>query len=313
MPPEQAGDPSAHKSEGAFYIWTDAEIGAVTGGDAAIVRRRFGIEPDGNAPQDPQGEFTGRNLLYIAQTIDDDRAPDRRRRPRPWPRRSARARAKLFAVREHRPRPHLDDKVLTAWNGLMIAAFARAARVLAGRATAARYLAAGRQRRRRSSAGRCGRVRAAAPAPLPRRRGRDRRLRRGLRLPDLRPARAVSGRRRPRVARVGDDAAGRAGRLFWDEADAGWFSTTGHDPSVLLRLKEDYDGAEPAAGFGLGPEPRSRSSHSSVAARGSKKAERTLARFGPQGGRGRPRRSDDARRALRLARGPHADRDRRAG
>ncbi len=37
-------------------------------------------------------------------------------------------------------------------------------------------------------------------------------------------------------------------RLFWDEAGAGWFNTTGRDPSVLLRLKEEYDGAEPAAG-----------------------------------------------------------------
>jgi uncharacterized protein YyaL (SSP411 family) len=35
--------------------------------------------------------------------------------------------------------------------------------------------------------------------------------------------------------------------LFWDDADGGWFSTTGEDASVLLRLKEDYDGAEPAA------------------------------------------------------------------
>ena len=34
---------------------------------------------------------------------------------------------------------------------------------------------------------------------------------------------------------------------FFDERDGGWFSTTGDDPSVLLRLKEDYDGAEPAA------------------------------------------------------------------
>ena len=34
---------------------------------------------------------------------------------------------------------------------------------------------------------------------------------------------------------------------FWDEKDGGWFSTTGRDPSVLLRLKEDYDGAEPSA------------------------------------------------------------------
>ncbi len=40
----------------------------------------------------------------------------------------------------------------------------------------------------------------------------------------------------------------RQDALFWDETDGGWFSTTGHDPSVLLRMKEDYDGAEPSAG-----------------------------------------------------------------
>jgi uncharacterized protein YyaL (SSP411 family) len=39
----------------------------------------------------------------------------------------------------------------------------------------------------------------------------------------------------------------RQDELFWDADHAGWFSTTGDDPSVLLRLKEDYDGAEPAA------------------------------------------------------------------
>jgi uncharacterized protein YyaL (SSP411 family) len=39
----------------------------------------------------------------------------------------------------------------------------------------------------------------------------------------------------------------RQDELFWDPVDGGWFSTTGNDPSVLLRLKEDYDGAEPAA------------------------------------------------------------------
>src|SRR5205814_8128663 len=39
----------------------------------------------------------------------------------------------------------------------------------------------------------------------------------------------------------------RQDELFWDEAAGGWFSTTGRDPSVLLRMKEDYDGAEPTA------------------------------------------------------------------
>src|SRR4029450_8963752 len=54
----------------------------------------------------------------------------------------ARARAALFAARQGRPRPHLDDKVLTAWNGLMIAALARGARVLAGREGATGFLTA---------------------------------------------------------------------------------------------------------------------------------------------------------------------------
>ena len=46
-----------HKREGAFYVWTAAEIDALMGDDAPIVRRRFGIEEGGNALADPQGEF----------------------------------------------------------------------------------------------------------------------------------------------------------------------------------------------------------------------------------------------------------------
>ena len=210
IPPEAAGDPSAHKSEGAFYIWTDREIAAVTGDDAAVVRRRFGIEPDGNAPQDPQGEFRGRNLLYVAQSVDEI-ATRTSLTPDAVIDALGRARAKLFAVRDERPRPHLDDKVLTAWNGLMIAAFARAARVLAGSAAAPRYLAAAQRAARFIRQTALGRRRETPPPALPRRRGGHRRIRGGLRLPDLRPARAVPERRRSRVARVGDDAAGRAG------------------------------------------------------------------------------------------------------
>ena len=128
--PKHAGDAEAHKMEGAFYVWRADEIDALLGDDAAVVKRRFGIEPDGNAPSDPQQEFTGKNLLYVAEI-------DRRARARTGTVRAdaiadvlgARAAAHVRGALE-RPRPHLDDKVLTAWNGLMIAAFARAARVL---------------------------------------------------------------------------------------------------------------------------------------------------------------------------------------
>jgi uncharacterized protein YyaL (SSP411 family) len=173
----------------------------------------------------------------------------------------ARARRTLLAVRARRPRPHLDDKVLTAWNGLMIAASARAARVLgmdAGEAAPASGEAA---------------VAATAGRPLEMARRAARFVR--ARLFDegtgtlLRRYRggeaAVPGYAEDYAFLIfgllellqadGDaawlDWALRLQRtqdaLFWDEAGGGWFSTTGNDRSVLLRLKEDYDGAEPAA------------------------------------------------------------------
>jgi uncharacterized protein YyaL (SSP411 family) len=119
----------AEKREGAFYVWTAGEIARLTAADAPIVSRRFGVEPRGNAPADPQGEFADQNILYIAQPIDDIAARVGVSEADVMDA-LGRARETLFAARETRPRPHRDDKVLTAWNGLMIAAYARAARVL---------------------------------------------------------------------------------------------------------------------------------------------------------------------------------------
>src|SRR5688572_23780091 len=56
VPPEQAGHPSAHTVEGAFYVWTDAEVAALTGDDLDVARRHYGLEEAGNAPHDPHGE-----------------------------------------------------------------------------------------------------------------------------------------------------------------------------------------------------------------------------------------------------------------
>jgi uncharacterized protein YyaL (SSP411 family) len=73
----------------------------------------------------------------------------------------------------------------------------------------------------------------------------------------------------------------RQDELFWDEADGGWFSTTGRDPSVLLRLKEEYDGAEPAASS-LAVRNVLQLAHLTGNADALDKAERTLSRFGPR-------------------------------
>ena len=100
------------------------------GDDAEVVAARFGVEEDGNAPFDPHGR------VHRQEPALHGGVGGRHRRARTG--RTAdevvdalgRARLALFAARLSRPRPHLDDKVLAAWNGLMIAAFARGARVL---------------------------------------------------------------------------------------------------------------------------------------------------------------------------------------
>ncbi|MCA1586672.1 MAG: thioredoxin domain-containing protein [Acidobacteria bacterium] len=129
LPPEDRGRSDARKTEGAFYIWTADEIRTLLGENSRIFELRYGVLSDGNAPFDPQNEFGRKNLLYTARGIADvskETALDADQITEVL----ARARRTLFEARARRPRPHLDDKVLTAWNGLMIGAFARAARVL---------------------------------------------------------------------------------------------------------------------------------------------------------------------------------------
>ena len=60
-PAETAGAATAHaeKREGAFYVFSAAEVDALMGEDADVVRRRFGVEPNGNAFADPQGSSAG--------------------------------------------------------------------------------------------------------------------------------------------------------------------------------------------------------------------------------------------------------------
>jgi uncharacterized protein YyaL (SSP411 family) len=240
VPPEHAGDPGAHKMEGAFYIWRDEEIGQVLGEDADFFRLRFGVQREGNAPFDPQNEFTHKNLLYRARTVEEIASMT----GRPADEITAaldRARDALLRVRSARPRPHLDDKVLTAWNGLMIAAFARASRVLPD---AQRYFAPARR------AADFLRNRMWTSTTL------MRRYRKGdAAIPGYAEDYAYLIYGLLELFQAGGDPRDlewalalqrRQDELFWDPLEGGWFSTTGDDPSVLLRLKEDYDGAEPA-------------------------------------------------------------------
>ncbi len=119
------------KGEGAFYIWPQDEIQALAGQPAADwFCFRFGVEPGGNVSNDPHEEFTGRNILFQAHTIAET-AQRFGRTEAEIASSLYQAAKQLLEARATRVRPHLDDKVLTAWNGLMISAFAKAGAALA--------------------------------------------------------------------------------------------------------------------------------------------------------------------------------------
>ncbi len=247
--PPAAGDAAGKAGEareGAFYVWSKGDVVRLLGADEPVASRRFGVEPTGNALSDPQGEFTGLNILYVSQTIEEIAARTGLSNDEVMAA-LTRARQALFDARRTRPRPHRDDKIITAWNGLMIAAFARAARVLVDSPRRAdwreaavraadwvlRELWHGDRRRllRRHRDGESGidafcedyAYLAWGLTELFQATGDGRWLTRALELTEVQTA------------------------LFFDPRDGGWFSTTGEDKSVLLRAKEDYDGAEPAA------------------------------------------------------------------
>jgi uncharacterized protein len=121
-----------HKREGAFYVWTADEINAcLTPDEATVFRRIFGVEEAGNvsAGSDPHGELTGQNVLF-RESEPDLVAKLTGKSVEVVEQLLASAQKKLFGIRSRRPRPHLDDKIVTAWNGMTITAFAKAYQVL---------------------------------------------------------------------------------------------------------------------------------------------------------------------------------------
>ncbi len=119
----QDADSEGH--EGKFFVWTPQEIAEVLGkDDAAEFCALYDITEDGN--------FEGKNIPNIRSGITGDLGGGRDDSEKDVASRDAcrSSREKLFAAREKRVKPFRDEKVLTAWNGLMLAAFAEAAAVL---------------------------------------------------------------------------------------------------------------------------------------------------------------------------------------
>ncbi len=116
--------------EGAFYVWTRAEIDALLGPEADRFCSAYGVRAQGNVLDDPMGEFAGVNVLVdqrgtLAAEAGYGDVPAAGQEAR-----LEASRRRLFEARQGRPRPRRDEKVLASWNGLAIAALAQAAAAL---------------------------------------------------------------------------------------------------------------------------------------------------------------------------------------
>ncbi|MBL9204482.1 MAG: thioredoxin domain-containing protein, partial [Opitutaceae bacterium] len=237
-------------AEGAFYVWSAADFAATVGAEhASWLARHFGVTEAGNVPAelDPHHEFSGRNILIQRQPVGAT-AQALGRDPEQVNLQVIDALGRLREVRHRRPRPHLDHKVITSWNGLMLSALAQAHVGLerSNDSGETRYLSA-----------------ALAAAGFLHRNLYD--ATRGVLFRTFGTSRGGS------EGFAEDYACLTAGlldlyeashdeawlkwavqlqttmdRLFWDEDRGGYFSAPADDPNLVLRLKEDYDGAEPA-------------------------------------------------------------------
>ncbi len=227
-----ATDADSEGEEGRFFLWTPAEIRAVLSAeDADLAIEAFGVTEKGN--------FEGRNVLHLprplpelARTVGMDEAGLLARLDR--------IRWRLYRVRARRVAPLRDDKIVTAWNGMMITALAEAGRLL----HAPEYLHAARR---------------AAEWLWRRHRQGERLLRASF------DGRASGDGLQEDYAFLAEGLLAlydstadsvwlaRAGALtatmlaeFWDDREGGFFMNRGGDEPLMVRPKDLYDGAQPS-------------------------------------------------------------------
>jgi hypothetical protein len=267
----------SHKGEGAFYIWRLSEIEELLGvWRGALFCRRYGVTPEGNVLEDPHDEFSGRNILFEAVSeaetaerfqisVEDLRSE------------LAAAKSTLFEARSKRPRPHLDDKILTSWNALMISALAKAARVLNDRG----YLEAAQ----RALNFVLGRMYSSETGRLLRRFREGDAAVEGFLDDYAFLAQALldvyEANGDPVHLLIAIRLADLGFAQFEDSENGGFFSTTASSESLLLRIKDDYDGAEPS-GNSVATDVLLRLAHITGSDSFRARAEKSLRSFAPK-------------------------------
>jgi uncharacterized protein YyaL (SSP411 family) len=228
-----AEDADSEGEEGRFYVWTPAEIDTELGAaEAPLFRDAYGVTADGNFEQGASILHLERPLEVIAKRHHLGAAECERR--------LAASRAALLSARDRRERPHRDDKVLAAWNGLMISAFARGARTLDDPALASRAVAAGEFAWSHLWDARSSELR---------RRWRDGQTAGAGQLDDY--ANLALGYLDLYEATFDPRWLSRSAELttqmvarFADPADGALFESPAGDGAIGLRLKDEFDGAE---------------------------------------------------------------------
>jgi len=252
---------SLMKKEGAFYIWTIKEIEDILGDSANIFKDHYYIKASGNCDlsemSDRHDEFKGKNILLERKDVSFMASKWGMSKDE-YNRILGTCRQILFNKREGRPKPHLDDKVIVSWNGLVISAFARASKILLTEATEIKFnfpvvgcnpgeymevaeKAASFIKNNLYNEDECRLYHSyrIGPSKAP-----------GF-LNDyafliaaLLDMYEYGGQIRWLSWAINLQA--KQDELFWDKNGGGYFNTPGEDPSILLRMKEDYDGSEPS-------------------------------------------------------------------
>jgi uncharacterized protein len=228
---------SPEKKEGAFYVWGAEEIDRVLG-DSTVFKRTYGIENAGNVSNqsDPHGGLHHQNVL-IRQNEPDLVAKLTGHTSEQIETLLKANRLQLKTIRDRRPRPHLDDKIVTAWNGMMISALAKATQVFGD------YLAAAQK-----------------AASFIKKELYPKRLLRSFRegagktfafAEDY--AFLIQGLLDLYETDFDESWLQWAGELqvqmsaLFSDSRGGFYNTEEGDPDLLFRMRDDHDGAEPSA------------------------------------------------------------------
>jgi uncharacterized protein YyaL (SSP411 family) len=236
-----AEDADSEGEEGKFYLWTQEEVQQALGNEEAdFIAKVFNIEKDGNFVEQATGKKSGVNILHLRKTLGE-LASGLNLSQQDLQAHLELIRQKLFAYRQKRAHPMKDDKILTDWNGLMIAALAKGAQVFdepeyAEAACRAADFILGNMRK---------------PDGRLLHRYRDGQAGVQANLDDY--AFLVWGLIElyetvfdARHLEVAVELTGDMVRHFWDEDGGGLYLTPDDGESLLVRKKEIYDGAIPS-------------------------------------------------------------------